>query len=334
MNQKNIDEPLLEAKNPVAKPKRKFLENTSIYGLELAVAMVTILIVGTVLAIGAFALSQYIYGSAGSGVGQLALWSAASTIVWLPVVYIFYLRSRAYMERNPDVVGNDVQRAFVIIYQVLTVLTVIAFSFGAIYSMLNAFVQAGDMGRTLVTVSLPSLISALVFAGAFVAFFRKPVAGRKTFANGLLVVSLLIVVPVIVYSMLTLRGANLDGNRSADLYRLETSISSYYNQNRYSLPDSLDDLPSSTRDGLNMPLSDYEYQKKSSTKYELCATFSTDTADEDIDDLDYYQIGKTASNDYNRHSAGKQCYSVTKSYYSSYPYGYGVEDSTEESFSY
>lgn len=334
MDQKNTDEPLLEAKNPVAKPKRRFLENTSIYGLELAIAMVTILIVSTVLAIGAYALSQYIYGSAGSGNGQLALWSAASTIVWLPVVYIFYVRSRAYMERNPDVVGNDVQRAFVIIYQVITVLTVIAFSFTAVYSMLSAFVQANDMSRTLVTISLPSLISALVFAGAFVAFFRKPVFSRKAYANGLLIASLLIVVPVIAYSMLTLRGANLDSNRSTDLYRLESAISYYYNQNSYTLPDSLGDLPSNTRDGLNMSLSDYEYQKKSSTKYELCATFSTNTKDTDKSNSSYYDIERSTSNDYTSHPAGKQCYDVTKSYYSTYPYGYGLDDTKGESSSY
>lgn len=314
MDQKTTDEPLLEANNPAPKPKRRFLENTSIYGLELAIAMVTILIVATVLTIGAYALSQYIYGSAGSGVGQVALWSAASTIVWLPVVYIFYLRSRAYMERTPNIVSNEVQRAFVMIYQVLTILTVIAFAFSAVYSLLNAFVQADDMRRTLVTVSLPSFASALVFAGAFVAFFRNPVVARKTFANGLLIASLLIVVPVIVYSMVTLRGANIDNNRSVDLYRLESAISLYYSQNDYSLPDSIGDLPSGTRDGLEMPLSDYEYQKKSSREYELCATFSTDTTS----DADTSYIAKTNSNNYNIHSAGKQCYSVTKSAYSTY----------------
>lgn len=319
MDQQQTDEPLLQATNPVVKPKSSFLEKTGVYGLELGVAMITMVILATVLSFGAYALSQYLNGSVSTGVGQLALWSAASTIVWLPVVYIFYLRSRAYMERNPSIVNNGVQRAFVVIYQVVTLLTVIAFAFTAVYSMLNAFVQAGDMGRTLVTVSLPSFVSALVFAGAFVAFFRKPVVTRKVFATGLLVVSLLIVVPVIVYSMVTLRGANVDSNRASDLYRLESAVNSYYTANGYKLPDSLSDLSSEVKDGLEMSLGDYDYRTTSDTEYELCASFNTNTTDIE-DGYSSYDISYSTSNNYQRHATGKQCYEVKRTSYRTFDY--------------
>jgi type II secretory pathway pseudopilin PulG len=315
----NNDQPQQRAAVPEpSKPaKQGFLHKTGIYGLELGVAMVTMVILATVLSFGAFALSQYIYGTASASVGQLALWSAASTIVWLPVVYIFYLRSGAYIDRNPTVVNNSVQRAFVVIYQVLMLLTVIAFSFTAVYSMLNAFVQAHDMAETLVTVSLPAFLSALIFAGAFVAFFRHPVIGRKVFATALLVVSILIVIPVILYSMVTLRATNMDTNRSADMYRLQSAVSAYYNSNGRKLPDSLSALPSSTRDGLNNAISEYQYTKKSDVEYELCATFSKDTTDKSskTSASTYYADG---SSNYYAHSTGKQCYTEKQPTYTNY----------------
>ncbi len=317
MENDTSNEPLLEARNPEPKPRKEgFLEKTGIYGLELAVAMITMVIVATVLSFGAFALSQFMYGTASLGVGQLALWSAASTIVWLPVVYIFYLRSGAYMERHPEMVNNNVQRAFVVIYQVVMLLTVIAFAFTAVYSMLNAFVQAQDMSRTLVTTSLPAFVSALIFGGAFIAFFRHPVVSRHVFATALLVTAIVIVVPVIIYSMVTLRGANMDSNLSNDLYRVQSSVSAYYRDNGSKLPDSLSDLPPATRDGLEGSLSDYDYSVKSSDEYELCATFATDTTHKT--DRAVYNSYPSSTNDYYRHTSGKQCYNVNQQSYSDY----------------
>lgn len=289
--------------------KESFLDKTGIYGLELAVAMLTLLIVSTVLSIGAFSLSQFLYGSVGPVLGQTALWSAASTIVWLPVAYIFYLRSQAYMERNPDVVNNGTQRAFVTIYQVVTLLTVISFAFAAVYSLLNAFVQADDMGRTLVTVSLPSFFSALVFAGAFIAFFRKPLVGRKKFATVMLAVSLVVVVPVIIYSMVTLRDANMDEQRSQDLERLEASVNEYARENNGTLPDGLDELNQNVKNDVKGSLSDYDYTKSDSNTFELCAVFATDTTDR----YDRYSYAESA-NDYYSHPRGMQCFTVEVGY--------------------
>jgi hypothetical protein len=305
-------ERLIEARSVETKPKLKFLERTGIYGLELAVAMITVLIIASVLSVGAYALSRYLYGAPGSVSGQLALWSAASTIVWLPVAYIFYQRSRAYMERNPAVVNEPVQRAFVVIYQVIAILSVIGFAFSAVYSMLNAFVEAEDMIRTLVTVSLPSFISAVVFAGVFIAFFRHPVVSRKVFANSLLITSLLIVIPVIIYSMVVLRAVNVDNNRTSDLERLRSAINSEYSAER-ELPESLGDLSQNVEDIVNEPVDNYEYKRLSSNEYQLCATFNNDTTKDSRSSSTYYNY--ESSNDYGRHSAGKQCYTETQRAY-------------------
>lgn len=284
---------------PQENSKASFLERTGVYGLELGVAMVTMFIVAVVLTVGSFSLAQYLYGTVNMGLGESALWSAASTIVWLPVVYIFYMRSRAYMARNPEINNNQTQRAFVLIYQVITLLAVIGFSFAAVYSLLNAFVQASDMGRTLITVSLPSAVSAAIFGGAFVAFFRRPVVSRKAFGRGLLIVSLFITIPVILFSMIMLRSANLDERKSDDLRMLDSSLTSYYRQEK-ELPRDLNAALSSGREELDGPVGDYDYNRLSANEFEICATFSTDTTSN--------SRGYGSSNDYSSHNKGKQCY--------------------------
>lgn len=286
---------------PQESTKTSFLERTGVYGLELGVAMVTMFIVAVVLSVGSFSLAQYLYGTVNTSLGESALWSAASAIVWLPVVYIFYMRSRAYMARNPEINNNQTQRAFVLIYQVITLLAVIGFAFAAVYSLLNAFVQASDMGRTLLTVSMPSAVSAALFGGAFVAFFRRPVVSRKTFGRGLLVVSLLITIPVIVFSMIMLRSANLDERKANDLETLDLALTQYFN-NENELPRDLSTALSGSDVELEGPVSDYDYKRVSANEFEICATFATDTSWPNGNANRYY-------NDYDSHNKGKQCYS-------------------------
>ena len=289
-----VSTPLVDAQT-----KQSFLSKTGIYGLEFAVAMITTIIVLSVLSIGVFALCGYFYGENNSITGQVALWSAASTIVWLPVAYIFYMRSRAYMERNPNVVVSGSQRGVVVVYQVIMLLSAILFAFSAVYSALNAFVDAVDMSKVLVTSSLPALISALLFGSGFVAFFKHPVVSRKTFGTYLIVVSLLIVIPVIAFSMVLLRGANQDKQRSADLNSLQSAVSSTYRDND-KLPANLDGVQDSVDRELRYPLSDYEYKVLSSTSYEICTDFLTDTKDGN-------QSSISGKNVYS-HERGRQCY--------------------------
>lgn len=285
---------------PQGNNETSFLERTGVYGLELGVAMITMFIVAVVLSVGSFSLAQYLYGTVDTALGETALWSAASAIVWLPVVYIFYMRSRAYMARNPEINNNQTQRAFVLIYQVITLLAVIGFAFAAVYSLLNAFVQASDMGRTLLTISLPATMSAGLFAGAFVAFFRRPVVSRKTFGRGLLVVSLLITIPVIVFSMIMLRSANLDERKANDLQTLDKVLTRYYGTEK-DLPKELNTALRSSSEELSGPVEDYDYNRLSSNEFEICATFATDTSWPNGNANRYY-------NDYDSHNKGKQCY--------------------------
>lgn len=186
----------------------KFLNRVSIYWLELSIAMITLGLSASVLSYCVYALCSI--GSVNNNLiaNYGALWLAASAIVWVPVAFIFYSRARGYELRNRVVSSNPTQRTLAIFWQVLAILTTIGFAFSAVYTLLTALTQTKDMGTTLVTGTLPSFIAALIFGVTFAAFLRHPLISRKTFATVFLVISLIIVLPTIVMSILQIRQAN------------------------------------------------------------------------------------------------------------------------------
>lgn len=285
----------------------------SIYPLEMTIAMVTMVILASVLSWSLFSLCNYFYDSGNIGLGYFSLWTAASAIVWLPVAYIFYVRSRGYMNEHPAVVYSSVQRTFVVMYQVVMILTVIGFSFTAVYAFLMGLVQASDMGKTLIGTALPAALSAAVFGGAFVAFFRNPVASRKVYATIMLVMSVLIILPVIVYSIVSLRSVNVDVDRVSDLQSLRDATREYYSKNQ-ELPDSIDTIVKDGNIKLKNSLSDYKYTKKEKANYELCTHFTSDTRG----DSDRSRSYRSSYDDYSQHDKGEQCFTRSAGYYSDY----------------
>ncbi|PID29316.1 hypothetical protein CR983_04145 [Candidatus Saccharibacteria bacterium] len=292
----------------VMKSRLPFLDKTGIYPLELTVAMVVMIILASVMSFGAYALGQYISGNVNIGIGESALWSAASVLVWLPVCYAFYMRSRAHMEQHPEVADRLTQRTFTIMYQIVMMITVIGFAFTALYSLLNAFVQVNDVAEAMARVSLPSAVSALVFGGAFIAFFRRPLVSRKVFANGMAVLAVLIVLPVIVMSMVMLRGANADEVRSSDLAELSSRVKKVAYSD-YELPESLADVDTN---GLEMPVDGYKYNVVDDGTFELCANFQTDTSKNDPGPSKKRSKKRkqTGDVDFYKHPRGNHCFKV------------------------
>lgn len=297
------------AERPIA--RKKFLDNMSIYGLEMTVAMITLIIVASVMSWGLFSLCNYFYNQEDASLGYFSLWTASSTIVWLPVAYIFYRRSRSYMADHPQVVNSTVQRTFVMIYQVAMIIAIISFSFTAVFAFLTGLTKTSDMGQTLVGVALPAALSAVVFGGAFIAFFRQPVVSRKLFANGMLLTAILIVVPIIVYSIISLRSTSVDVDRVSDLNMIHSAATDYYSDNR-KLPDSLEQLANDKNLKLKKPQSEYEYNKKERADYELCTTFVSDTTSDDS-----YRSSSSSSTyqNFSKHGSGKQCFTQSAGYF-------------------
>lgn len=298
---------------PAVEPKRGFLSSMSIYPLEITIAMITVVILASVLSWGLFSLCNYFYDQSNTGLGYFSLWTAASAIVWLPVAFIFYVRSRGYMSQRPEVVNSPVQRTFVVIYQVLMIITVIGFSFTAVYAFLMGLVQTSDMGKMLIGTALPAALSAAIFGGAFVAFFRRPVASRRLFGLAMLVIAVLIILPVIVYSIIALRSVNVDGDRVQDMQNLQEATRDYYTNNQQ-LPDNLDELASKQNVKLKNAQSEYEYNKKDKSNYELCTTFVADT----LGNTKSRQPRSSTYTDFSRHGKGKQCFTQSAGYYYDY----------------
>lgn len=300
----------------VAKRPR-FIDRVGVYGLEFAVAMVTVVISASVLSFATFALCNYLANeTVGSEGGYFALWASASTIVWVPVAMLFYLRSRAYMAQHPDISSQPVQKVFTIIFQVLMILTIISFAVAAVFAVLTSLVEPEQTSNILIGVALPSAISALLFGGVLVSFFGRPVVRRRTFAVVLAVVTLAIIVPTITVSVASLRGVNADEYRETDLYAIKSAIDDYARENS-KVPRSLSDVRSliddqDTRDRI----SDYEYRRVDDERYRLCATFMAESRYRSSMSMreDRYQ----SYSNFGDHDAGRNCYSLRAPYPSSY----------------
>lgn len=287
--------------------RTRFIDKVSVYGLEFAVAMVTLIISVSVLSFAVFALCNFMaYDTVGTGRGYFALWSSASTLVWVPVALLFYLRVRAYMAQHPDVSSQPVQRVFTLIYDVVMILTIISFAVAAVYAALTSLVKPEDTGDILLGVALPSAISALLFGGALVSFFKHPVLRRRTFALVFALVTAAIVIPTIVVSVVTLRAANADQYKQSDLYQINAAIEDYARE-KDMLPTRLSDINEMVNDEATASrLGEYTYKKVDSRRYELCTEFaerSRYVSDRAIQPYSTYA-------NFSLHDAGTHCFKL------------------------
>jgi hypothetical protein len=304
-------------KSEKLKQRSRFIDRVSVYGLEFAVAMVTLIISASVLSFATFALCNYLANeTVGSEGGYFALWSSASTIVWVPVAMLFYLRSRAYMAQHPDISSHPVQRVFTIIFQVLMILTIISFAVAAVFAGLTSLVEPDNTSNILLGVALPSAISALLFGGVLVSFFKQPVVRRRTFAVVFGLVSLAVVIPTIIVSVLSLRSVNADEYRETDLYAIKAAIDDFARDNSKT-PGKLSDVSSLISDEKVVGrISDYEYTRVDDDRYRLCADFAAQSSYRSSLPVTQERYRTYAS--FSEHEAGKNCYSLRTSYSSSY----------------
>ena len=305
----------MKSQNIAKRPR--FIDRVGVYGLEFAVAMVTLIISASVLSFATFALCNYLANeTVGSEGGYFALWSSASTIVWVPVAMLFYLRSRAYMAQHPDVSSQPVQRVFTIIFQVLMILTIISFAVAAVFAVLTSLVEPDQTSNILIGVALPSAVSALLFGGVLVSFYGRPVVRRRTFAVVLTLVTLAIIVPTIAVSVASLRGVNADEYRETDLYAIKSAIDDYARENSKT-PASLSDVRQMIDDeDVTDRISDYEYSRVDDDRYQLCATFTATSryrASLSIREDRYQSYAN-----FGDHNAGENCYSLRTPYSSGY----------------
>lgn len=282
-----------------------FWHRVSIYGLEFAVAMVTLIIAVSTLSFASFALLDFVYDPSSTKFGYAALWNAASALVWVPVAFIYYVRSRSYEMRHPELVANPVRRGFVLTYQILVIITIIAFAVAAIYATLTGLVKT-DIREALLGTAAPAALSALLFAGALVAFFKRPVMPPARYGAIMLVVSALIVLPVIIFSIMALRGTVSDGDKVRDLSAIHSAITDYSKGNSERTPHQLSDVNEYLPDDAQQRMGNYSYKRVDGVRYELCTQFSNKSQSRNISRPNVY----TAYPLFSVYDQGYNCFKV------------------------
>ncbi len=304
--------------------RKGFLNRTSVYGLEFAVAMITMITTASVLSFAAYILGGYLASTAdlSEGAGYFALWTVASTVVWAPVALIFYLRSRAEILAKPSLHDNPVQRTFVVIYQVIMILIVISFAISAIYTLLMSFVKPDETGTILLSGTLPSAVSVLLFWLAHMAFFRKGFS-RRTFAILFSAVVAALVIPVVVLSIISLRSVANDRIVETDLSAIKDSIDNYADVNKQA-PRSLNDLKALAPSKVKDRLSDYKYTRVDERRYQLCGDFVADSRRESY--VSSRNDRYTMYPYFDQHTKGEVCFKVQTTAYSS---SYDIYDTND-----
>jgi hypothetical protein len=103
------------------------------------------------------------------------------------------------------------------------------------------------------------------------------------------------------------RSAGIDDGRISDLRSIHAAINSYWTGNG-KLPESLEELqrPDSFIRGITDPVTGvpYEYRMLVDNRYELCASFDTDSSRR------REQVDRPFSEQFWNHGAGRQCFNL------------------------
>lgn len=128
---------------------------------------------------------------------------------------------------------------------------------------------------------------------------------------GVVVGMSLLVMALQIPAIQTVRAEKFDATTASDLGELRTAISDYADENDR-LPDDLTAL--NVGSDLDRDVATYKYNKKSSSKYELCATFRTNT----IKPGSSSSSRSTSYTDFRTHPEGDHCFELTETIYTSY----------------
>lgn len=296
---------------------RRFTQRTSLYGFELIVSTIGLLTTTSVVIYGVYVLCNYFVGideaSVRQFVGQASLWLMSTMIVWLPLTLFFYLRTRGEAAVVPAREASGLHKFIIGAYRFVLLMVIVGLLFSAVYSIIRLLVSVDDSAHEVILrVAVPGVIGAIVASGMSLAYTRLVSSRRGIFSASVAGLGLVVMIAVFSVSAGLIRDDALDTRTKSDLGRIQTHVRTYFNDNQ-NIPNNLDQLtglPQETRDRL----STYRYTKINSTRYTLCATFSTDTLtsrDEIVqsqsEEYEYYAS-------FYDHPRGEKCYKLTASY--------------------
>lgn len=319
-----------------SKPKivwyRRLIGGTGLYGLELILATLGLIVTSGFLTFGIYALFNYMAGvdnSAQYFMGDFSIWLVAGMVAWLPLTVFFYLRTRGEVLNHPEREDVLLHKLIVGLYRFHFILLIVGTLFVSVYAAFRLLVDVdASVGDTMVRIVLPGVIAAMVNAGLVMAYNRSQKPSRKLFTILLTAVSLIIMITLLIVSVSYVRSRSADNRTVNDLAAIETTIGSYASAKDGELPNSLTQLDDLSKD-IKDRLEDYSYTKVSRSRYQICAKFTNDTMSEaykNYNDDDYTSFGN-----YSVHPKGEHCFKLEPYYATDMPSKMnGIDDEMSE----
>ena len=305
---------------PSSQWREKLFGGMSWYALELALSTFGLLVTIGIVNYSFFALINHWAGVdnqlAQRFMGEFSLWVVAMMIVWVPITLFFYLRARNESARHPASEKRFLHKLIVGLFSFWVVVALAGMVFSIVYSLLRMAIGVDEnVSDTFLRAILPTVLSIVTTSGLLFAYTHHPRVSRKMFVIALGVLSALMVVALLAVSWTTIRGADRDQKAASDLQDITSKIKAYHSE-KDRLPSSLSDLDGFDKEVKNR-LSRYEYKKESGSKYQLCATFVTDTSKNDSYSSSYGEDYSTYAS-FSVHGTGEKCFKLTASYSSLY----------------
>lgn len=302
---------MVKARTP-AEPKTGFLQRTNIYGFELFMALFGL--VATLVAIdySIFLLLNFLSDNRNPSfaLNEFTIFVVAAVIVWLPITLIFYLRSRAELERNSSYAQSPLHKVLLSIYYFMVLFGAAILLFAAIFTLIRLAVTPDQsVGEQLLRFVLPALLGVAVHVGMMFAYPKSKRPSRKAFALVFGIGTAALSFLLFALTANAIRISKQDANTINDLNAIESALATY-NAEHKNLPQTMQELKFQPSD-ISSRLNRYEYKKIDAEKHELCATFVTDTLSR------YNEILPTPSDSY----MAKDGYMPYANFYQ-HPHGY------------
>lgn len=273
------------------------------------------------------------YGYFSSFAYTISISMIATLIVIIPLVLLLTKRTNAVESENPEIKNQGWRKGFLGFFLLNVGLWGIGFSIAFVYDFVSYLANIGITDentfpwRSLLSNGIAAII--LIFTLWLYSHDYRNQETTKTLVNkihhyGLIGIAVLLTFIFMATALKSQRASFIDDAISSDLNSIQNKVDNYKSDNRGRLPSSLDDLELNDQQKARAKKYDYSLSKTSSG-YELCAVFKTDTKTKDKDKgsqnpLESFSGSSYSYDDYSSnnndpytHGKGKQCFE-TKSY--------------------
>ena len=274
-------------------------------------------------------LDSWFHGEEASTIGGV-LYATAGLIITIP---LFIFMAKRLLSDTTDqsqsgvwpVGASHAFLAFGIIILISTATGLATWLLFVIFELISGTSSLAGKDIALMLIGITQAVLWLIFGAKLLLGLRKSGQQSNLVLSIFGSVAILIALLALVFPVRIDRNIKIDARTVSDLTAIQTAIS-----NRGTLPGTLKDLKGIKDEGVNSRLSQYTYKKKSTSEYELCAEFKTDTKEDDSSSPDISPLaGLGASysdysrfyggDSFNKHKKGQECFKLSV-------YGYSATD--------